>query len=119
MYTMLYVSTIHSEYVHVLQTRDKESKKREEELSKSIIGKTESEELTVEEAPDVDVDTKWLDFVNEDKLKELKKVGIDKKTLSRKLNKERKAFYAKVENLLDDNQKKHPVAKAPAQNTDN
>ena len=40
MYTMLYVSTIHSEYIYVLQKKRIEKKKREELLEKTVVDDT-------------------------------------------------------------------------------
>lgn len=63
MYTMLYVSTIYSEYYYVRDKKDKEKKRQEDLLNESVI---ERKDLPDDETKEVD--TEWLNFIKESEL---------------------------------------------------
>ena len=98
MYTMLYVSTIYSEYYYVRDKKDKEKKRQEDLLTESVIKRTD---LTDDK--NKKTDTEWLDFVIDEK-SELKikvdKLGTNMKDLAEKLRPEQLAFEEKIKNLL-------------------
>jgi hypothetical protein len=103
MYTMLYVSTIYSEYYYV---RNKEAKKREDLLNESVIQATEGKDLPDDKNEDVNTD--FLDLVD---VSTFKLGEITKETLARKLHPELSAINSKINNLLAVPKKEAPETK--------